>query len=255
MKLYDFQNGALDLYLGHLIGNTREAKAMQAVRRNLELINETVSPDKVQIQADGIFAKKGNAFYRTYLYFGKYNIEAYGLPKKHYFACETVEQYQNFTATNQEKVDVLCKQTFQMHIGVVLGLCSHCKRIFSEKTAQILLGESFDEFILKMACSPNAHTQPLDSNGYPLDFPEISTAFRRLKSYTCEKCLLSIHDLNDQRFIHTHHKDHNKSNNHIENFQCLCIECHSQVDDLHRRNFDTVEQRRELKEFRSKYRN
>ncbi len=254
MNLHDFQNGALDQYLGQLIGNTREAKAMQGVRRNVVLINESVTHHKVQVQADGIFLKKANVSYRTYLYLGRYNVKDYGLPKKHYFNCETVQQYTNFIATNQEKVDILCSQTFQVHSQVVLGLCKHCKQLFFEKTAQILLGESFDEFILKMACSPNALTQPLDSNGYPLDFPEISTAFRRQKNYTCENCHLTIKDPNDQRYIHTHHKDLNKSNNCIENFQCLCIECHSQIDDLHRRNFDTVDQRRELKEFKAKYR-
>ncbi|MBK9488798.1 MAG: hypothetical protein IPO07_08370 [Haliscomenobacter sp.] len=157
-------------------------------------------------------------------------------------------------ATNQEKVNIVCNQTFQIYTQVVLELCNNCRRIFSEKTAQVLTGESFDEFILKMASLPQNPPMPADSNGYPLNFAEISTAFRRLKSYTCERCHLTIHNPNDQRFIHTHHKDLNKSNNCIENFQCLCIECHSQVDDLHRRNFDTADQRRELKEFKAKYR-
>lgn len=164
MKLYDFQNGALDQYLGHLIGNTREAKAMQVVRRNVEIIRtQNITSQHIRVKSDGVFIEKGNIPYRTYLYLGRYNVQDYGLPKKHYFACETVQQYTSFIATNQEQVDVFCNQTFQTYSGVVLDLCRYCKRIFSEKTAQLIIGESFDEFILMMTSLPQNPPLPVDS--------------------------------------------------------------------------------------------
>ncbi|MBK9488797.1 MAG: hypothetical protein IPO07_08365 [Haliscomenobacter sp.] len=58
MKLYDFQDGEFDRYLAQLIGGTREAQAMQKVRKNVELIpTANITPQQIQIQQDEILSK------------------------------------------------------------------------------------------------------------------------------------------------------------------------------------------------------
>ena len=64
-------------------------------------------------------------------------------------------------------------------------------------------------------------------NEYPKNFSEISKKYRDSKKWTCEECNEYLGDDSNKKYLHTHHIDHQKSNNSFFNLKALCIECHS----------------------------
>lgn len=56
-----------------------------------------------------------------------------------------------------------------------------------------------------------------------------------LKEYKCEKCGISKWNGKDIT-LELHHKDGNHSNNHIDNLQILCPNCHSQTNNFRAKN-------------------
>ena len=77
-------------------------------------------------------------------------------------------------------------------------------------------------------------------NVYPKNFKDITDSYRKSKNWTCEECNIYLGDKSDQRYLHTHHIDHQKSNNSNFNLKALCIECHSKkpYHDILRNNID-----------------
>jgi hypothetical protein len=240
MELYNFQRGAFDQFLTEFIGKTRTGKQWELIRRDVELIHQpNANWITVETDSTGFFTHSAatSSKIRVFLYLRNYNVVQYGFPKKHYFECETVKTYGNFAISNEDFVNIYCNDTGKTYHGKSLDICKNCQDIFKEKTSQDLFGKSHDEFILQWA-SQNRDT-PLDLHGYPINFSEVSTAFRKKKDYTCEKCRFKITDPQAKKYMHAHHKNKSKTDNREENLQCLCIECHSNVDKLHRRNFKT----------------
>lgn len=251
MELYNFENGPFDQFLTEFIGETRAGKQWELIRRDVELIHQpNASWITVETDSTGFFihSTETSSKIRVFLYLRKYNVVQYGFPKKHYFKCETVAEYRNFTASNEDEVDIYCRDTSTLYTGKSLDICRHCQDIFKEKTSQALFGTSHAEFILQWA-SQHRDT-PLDLHGYPIDFFEVSSAVRQKKDYTCEKCRFKITDPHAKNYMHAHHKNRIKTDNREENLQCLCIKCHADVDDLHRRNFERdIKLARDLKHF------
>lgn len=252
---YSFKNGPLDQLIGQLIGSSKEARAWENIRRNipLTLIKHNGAGHELKFQPNGVFSIKDGTPLRVYLYLENYNVAQYHYPRKHYFHCQTVKTYTNFLSTNRETVDIFCTSTQKKYPNLNLPVCEHCRIIFNNQTTRTLLGESFNDFILQMACNGN-ELMPKDLHGYPINFSEISTAFRTLKSYTCKKCGLKITDKTHQHYMHTHHINYQKDNNCLENLECLCIRCHSNVDSIHQRNFRQSQPLfRELQKFEELY--
>jgi len=73
------------------------------------------------------------------------------------------------------------------------------------------------------------------ANVYSKLWDKISKQIKIKKDYTCEKCGYKPKDEYDKRFIHTHHKNGDKQNNHEDNLQVLCIKCHAEIDLFHKR--------------------
>lgn len=57
----------------------------------------------------------------------------------------------------------------------------------------------------------------------------------------------------ESEFMQTHHKNGDKTDNRDSSLECLCIKCHSEVDDTHRRNFNTLAYQGLIKEFLYQY--
>ena len=77
-------------------------------------------------------------------------------------------------------------------------------------------------------------------------------------NYTCAKCGFGGNMLRnklDRKFFHTHHKiAWELTNTKRENLQCLCILCHSNIDDIHKINFNNPKMHTIITEFKEKYR-
>ena len=258
MKIYNPRGGALDNYLGQLIGMRYrvEIEREEIVRGGASTIK--LDPigfihDHFKYNEKGLFYSKNGQWYRTFKYKQLFNVEERGLPKKHLFYCITVQNYSNFSITNQDKVNVRCRETGHLHQNLELSVCKNCLDIFRQKTGKELLGKDFNEIILDLEESDKTKNTETGVGGYVTNWNEISTAYRETKNYTCEKCGYKMTDRNGYKFMHVHHKKR-KIDNQRDNLQCLCIECHSEVDDTHRRNFSTFYQQRLIREFKERYR-
>ena len=255
MNEYDFRDGKFDTYLGELIGATREAKEALVIRGSSPaFVDAGMTGAGVVLDHGAYFLASGNQRYRSFLYLKRSRVASYGLPKRHYFQCEKVKGGLPYVPSNQDLVNITCSETFEFYKKVSLDVCGYCESIFKEKTTKDLTGKSFADFILDMEESEDKETR-IVKYCFSLNLQEISTAFRKTKNFTCEKCNIHIADPKYYHLMHVHHKvAYEKTNNSRSNLQCLCVECHSQVDDRHRENFSTLEKQRLIREFQEKFR-
>ena len=65
-------------------------------------------------------------------------------------------------------------------------------------------------------------TAPL--NNYSNHWPEISRQVRENNSWKCQKCSIDLS--RNKKLLHTHHKNHIKSDNSQANLVALCALCH-----------------------------
>jgi hypothetical protein len=260
MKIrYKSKGGHLDNFLSKLIGQrfSREIAEDKVIRNDVKIVKGVsvsfFSADFVNNDR-GVFYKEDGQLPRTFLYLANFSIQKWKkLPVKHLFNCETVQQYTNFSIANQNNVDVKCRDTNRLHTNVNLITCGNCKSLFYEEVGKQLYGQDFNEIILDFEESDEIRNTQKGRSGYVTNWNEISSAYRETKSYQCEQCNFEMTGREGYCFMHVHHIDYDTTNNRRSNLQCLCIKCHANVDDRHRRNFSTIYQQREIQEFREKY--
>ena len=119
-----------------------------------------------------------------------------------------------------------------------LNICKNCLKLIARKTGKKMSVDSFDlnsffdihsdlnnlnqNVQSELACAPNV---------YQDDWPEISKQYKAINNYQCQGPDCSHPDLSDpgyQKYLHTHHKSFDKTNNQISNLQALCIKCHAE---------------------------
>jgi hypothetical protein len=260
MKIkYSTTGGHLDTFLFRLIGKRfkHEITEDKAIRGEVEIVRGVtasffsanfISNDK------GVFYKKGGQLHRTFLYLPRYYVKKYKrYPARHLFNCETVLKYGSFSISNQDNIDITCRDTGMLHTNINLITCNNCKWIFSQKVGKELYGQDFNEVILDFEESDETKNTQTGRGGYVTNWNEISTAFRESKNYQCEGCNYKMTERSGYYLMHVHHIDYDKTNNRRSNLQCLCIECHANVDDIHKRNFSISYQQRQIQEFKEKY--
>lgn len=210
---------------------------------------------------------------KVFLYKRKYHLEEYGKPRYHIRECEVIRDFMShgsfkreYRMANTDEVKVLNWDNGNKEELVnALPLCKYCLQIVLAEARKGMASVDFDHFqssgtdsssYSEMLRDEN-ETSPevwVDINGYTDDWPAVSFAYRQKHDFTCERCGIHIESKLDYRFMQTHHRDGNKTNNNDSNLECLCIECHSQVDDTHRANFSRGANAYMLFSFQNKYR-
>lgn len=204
--------------------------------------------NNIEFLDDGIFLIDGSNGIRQqiFLYKRDYHLEVYGKPRFHIRKCQTIQSFiesgtfrQKYRRANTEVVKVCDMDDGNIDKDVSnLPLCQYCLGMAVDAYA----GMTTTDFvgILRSANEESeeyTRDEDVDIFGYTRNWEQISRAYREKRNYKCERCGLQITNPFDQYYMHVHHKDGNKTNNRETNLECLCIHCHSNVDETHYRRF------------------
>lgn len=256
--LYKFTNLANRLtQLGFSEANQR---GIQIVRRDLTQEDQA---GNIAFKEDGIYLAVNGKEYKGYMYIKNPFIVNYGnkFPKFHIANCEVIKdqkakgKFENrYYWHNSNLVDLTDAQTGDEFKQVAIELCSKCKAL--SEVSKYLDTEGFFSLLDKQEIEVVREIQ-LDMFGRPIDWDIISKEYRQEKNYTCEKCGFGgdmLENRTDREFIHTDHIiAWELTNMTRENLQCLCILCHSEKDEVHRRNFSRPGMKKRIKRFIDKY--
>lgn len=189
-----------------------------------------------------------------------YRLEEYGKPRFHICKCQTIQEFissggfrEHYVRANSDPVPVKNMNNFRrVEIVSELPLCRYCRNQVMEYGN--ITSKKFVE-LLKEArgVEEEQEAKEVDIFGYTRDWDEISREYREKHDYTCERCGLKITDLYYRQYIHCHHKDKNKLNNKESNLECLCMRCHSEVDQYHQKNLTTGANGIMMQEFNKKF--
>lgn len=88
----------------------------------------------------------------------------------------------------------------------------------------------FDEFGKSCVWTvPKFDSVHAPANIYSPQFYRIAKNLKQKRGYRCEQvsCRIDLSAAQNQRFLHAHHIDADKSENHSSNIKLLCIRCHA----------------------------
>ena len=208
--------------------------------------------------ADGIFVRdqKTGSEHRVFLYKKPYHLQRYGKPRFHICKCQVIDEFiesggfqANYVRANAEPVPVVNLDNFNRVEEIEgLPLCTYCRKMLEDF-------EDSTEFITTLRAAQNQQQQEteVDIFGYAREWEHISKTYREKRQFTCEQCGLHIVDEYDHLYMHVHHLDGNKLNNHEDNLRCLCYYCHSNVNEHHQKRLRTGANQYVFNDFLEKY--
>jgi hypothetical protein len=252
--LYTFSN--LAKFLTELGFPEATEQGFKVIRKDLTAEEKA---GNLEYEVGGIYLTVGYQKYKGYMYMKYYNIVQFGFPKFHITNCKTILEQRSrgkfdsqYFWHNSNTVSIQDRNTGEEHKDVTLELCWNCRR-----QSNISEYNSTAGFFKSLGRQEHEMTNPeieVDIFGYTRDWQQISKDFRRGKEFTCERCAIRMENPFDKRFIHVHHRNGDKLNNRKANLQCLCILCHSHIDDTHVGNFQKRRIQADIKAFVSRYR-
>ena len=244
--IYNFFLGHTASTLSKLIGRSVSDFEPQTYPLH-EVEGQSDAVSYVKTDSDGKFCRLG--FYLRY-YKNKYLILG-KTPSLHIDFCDNIAELKHIMrATNSPVVTYYSKENGKAYPNQKLKVCQKCLSLLKEKTSMSITGKTFEDFILSVEENDETKCKVADMDGYALNWQQISRAYRETKNYTCEKCAFKLPNLSYLRFMQTHHIDSfAKLNNKRSNLKCLCVKCHSEVDDYHTQQFTTTENQLLLAEF------
>lgn len=180
------------------------------------------------------------------------------VPKFHIYNCATITQQKN--RDNFDGHYVFSQKPEQMKdldgLMKYLPLCKNCLKRSRDINSVIDTKEYYEDHIKKSDGKEGFTVleQPkqfsVDAWGYTQDWAKESSNYRAKNNYICEDCGIQLNkSMSDSYYLDTHHISGNKTNNKESNLKCLCVKCHSQVDDVHRRNFSKGHNKQRILDF------
>jgi hypothetical protein len=210
--------------------------------------------EDVRVLNDGTYVYKGR---RVIVHIR--DVEEYGgrdrsLPRFHLAMCETLEKmieegrykkryvvsarddglFKIFKIRNgnidksDEALDV-CQNCLDelRYKGFFRGMNKHEKRT---RVHEFLLQTFFEEYGRSCVWAmPNYDSTHAPPNIYSTTFFRIARTIKEQRGYRCEnpKCRIDLSKPANQKFLHAHHLDADKSDSHPRNIKLLCIRCHA----------------------------
>lgn len=211
---------------------------------------------------DGIYLSHEGNEWRGYMYMPKYRVGHYNdFPRFHLTKCDVINGFIKnnlyntyYEWSNHKTNDITDRDIDELYPNQTLQLCRRCTEQLKSK---IKIKDTKDFFNTLDTEEQNNNEIQVDILGYTRDFNRISRAYRERQNYTCEECGVVCREkpLHERWWWHTHHIDGNKTNNNPNNLKCLCIACHADVDERHRKNFASKAMQIQLESFREEYGN
>lgn len=251
-KINSSQSKTLNEYLD-------EQNYVQVVGVGFQVIRKDLTQEEnagnISYRNDGVYLNVNGQEFKGYIYLKyKVRISQYGYPKFHIKKCgplETAIQNGDFLGRyywhNSNTVSIEDRPSGHIHKDINLELCGYCRSHNSPSSTQ--------EFYTELEENDELNQEEdieVDIFGYVREWHRISQQYKTKKNYTCEKCNIQMLGI-DKRYIHTDHKNGDKTRNIESNFECLCILCHCYKDEKHRQNFGKRKMKRELLVFVNKY--
>lgn len=209
---------------------------------------------------DGVYLVHEGRELRGYMFIKEAYITYEGrgekFPKFHLIKCKIIQDFinngnfkQRYEWSNSDTNDLIDKQTRIEYKDIKLNLCGFCRKEILDPI------ETTEDFFNTLDTDEIEDTSlEIDIFGYARNWQKISKEYRKRMDYTCEECGIRLGSRSEHRYLHTHHKNGDKTNNNIANLQSLCILCHSYENTRHEENFDKKRLRNEVKSFIKKFR-
>ncbi len=167
-----------------------------------------------------------------------YYDETHSYPKFHIYNCKTIKWMRAGGRGHRYKASSRVDGKFMLIKNdrkweEELKICLNCLKHYNDQFVSIKTRENFSikEYI-KNPIKSSGFFESFDfctlPNVYAENWKSISDYVKKRSHYKCSKCCRDFSNKSYREFLHTHHKDGDKTNNTFGNLVSLCIECHSQ---------------------------